>query len=52
QPQEWELFDLVDDPLEVKNIYGRPGTEAITETLLAELARQQAAVGDTPYPTG
>ncbi|MEM7327028.1 MAG: sulfatase [Actinomycetota bacterium] len=51
QPQEWELFDLVDDPLEVKNIYGRPGTEAITETLLAELARQQAAVGDTPYPS-
>jgi arylsulfatase A-like enzyme len=49
-PVEWELFDLVDDPLEVRNIYGQPGAEAVTTELLAELARIQAAVGDSPYP--
>jgi arylsulfatase A-like enzyme len=50
-PVEWELFDLVNDPLEVDNIYGRPGAESDTAALLAELARLQAQVGDTPYPT-
>ncbi len=48
-PVEWELFDLVDDPLEVHNIYGEPAAESITAELLAELARLQLAVGDTPY---
>jgi len=48
-PVEWELFDLVADPLELDNLAGRPGTEAITEELRAELARLQAAVGDEPY---
>ena len=48
-PLEWELFDLVADPLEVNNLYGQPGTEEVTNTLLAELARQQTGVGDTPY---
>jgi len=48
-PIEWELFDLVADPLEVDNLFGRVGTEAITEELRAELARMQAAVGDEPY---
>jgi arylsulfatase A-like enzyme len=47
---EWELFDLVADPLEVDNLYGRPGTEELTEQLRAELDRLQAAVGDTPAP--
>ncbi|MGA9277971.1 sulfatase family protein [Ilumatobacter sp.] len=49
-PIEWELFDLVADPLEVDNLAGRPGSEAITAELRAELARVQADVGDTPYP--
>lgn len=48
-PVEWELFDLVDDPMEVDNLYGRPGTEPVTAELLAELSRLQAAVGDTPH---
>jgi arylsulfatase A-like enzyme len=48
-PVEWELFDLVGDPLEVKNIYGTPDAESITAELLAELTRLQTAVGDTPY---
>jgi arylsulfatase A-like enzyme len=45
---EWELFDLQADPLEVNNIHGAPGTEALTARLLAELERLQAAVGDRP----
>ena len=49
-PVEWELFDLVADPMEVDNIHGRPGTEAITLELRAELDRLQAAVGDVPHP--
>ena len=49
-PVEWELFDLVADPMEVDNIHGRPGTEAITLELRAELDRLQAAVGDEPHP--
>lgn len=48
-PLEWELFDLLEDPLEVNNLYSQSGTEAITAELTAELARQQALVGDTPY---
>jgi len=48
-PVEWELFDLVADPLEVDNLYGRPGTEEITTELRAELARLQQHVGDTPH---
>ena len=47
-PVEWELFDLVADPLEIDNLYGRPGTEALTAELTAELARLQDLVGDTP----
>jgi len=48
-PIEWELFDLVDDPLEVNNIYGTPGAEDITAELLTELARLQAKYGDEPF---
>ena len=48
-PTEWELFDLTADPLEIDNRYGRPGMEAVTAGLLAELARLQQAVGDEPY---
>ena len=36
---QWELFDLVNDPYELHNLYGEPGQEALTATLKAELAR-------------
>ena len=39
---EWELFDLQNDPHEMDNIYGKPGTEEITEQLTQELRRLQA----------
>jgi arylsulfatase A-like enzyme len=43
---QWELYDLVHDPLEMNNIYGQPGQEQITATLEAELMRLKRAVGD------
>ena len=36
---QWELFDLVNDPHELHNLYGEPGQDALTATLKAELAR-------------
>ncbi len=33
----WELFDLKNDPHEMKNLYGQAGTEKITTSLKAEL---------------
>ena len=51
-PVEWELFDLVADPLEVNNIWGADGTEAITAELLAELDRLQSLVGDDAFVPG
>jgi arylsulfatase A-like enzyme len=38
----WELFDLETDPLEIKNIYEKAGTEEITTELKKELQRLQA----------
>ena len=43
---QWELFDLVNDPHELHNLYGEPGHEAITTTLKAELARLKQSVRD------
>jgi len=43
---EWELFDLVNDPGELHNLYGQPGHETITAELKAELLRVKHAVGD------
>jgi arylsulfatase A-like enzyme len=43
---QWELFDLVNDPYELHNLYGEPGQEALTATLKAELARLKKSVRD------
>ena len=43
---QWELFDLVNDPHEMHNLYGQPGQESLTTTLKAELARLKQAVRD------
>ncbi len=43
---QWELYDLVNDPLEMNNIYGQPGQEQLTATLKAELMRLKRAVRD------
>ena len=43
---QWELFDMVNDPYELHNLYGQPGLEALTATLKAELARLKRAARD------
>jgi len=43
---QWELFDLANDPQEMHNLYGEAGMEAITATLKAELARLKREVRD------
>jgi arylsulfatase A-like enzyme len=43
---QWELFDLVNDPYELHNLYGEPGLEALTASLKAELARLKREMRD------
>jgi arylsulfatase A-like enzyme len=43
---QWELFDLVNDPQELHNLYGTPGQEKITASLKAELLRLKQALRD------
>lgn len=45
---EWELFDLQEDPAEMNNLYGKEGYEAITKELKAELKKQQDQYDDHP----
>jgi hypothetical protein len=40
------LFDLVNDPLELHNLYGQAGQEMVTAELRAELQRLKAQVRD------
>jgi arylsulfatase A-like enzyme len=43
---QWELFDLVNDPQEMHNLYGQPGQEVITASLKAELMKLKKAMKD------
>ena len=43
---QWELFDLVNDPYELHNLYGEAGVEVLTATLQKELARVKREVRD------
>ena len=43
---QWELFDLVADPLELHNLYGEPGHEQLTAGLKTELQRLKRALRD------
>ncbi|HEU5315214.1 MAG TPA: sulfatase [Chloroflexota bacterium] len=45
-PQEWELFDLQEDPRELKNVYGEPEYAGVTRDLERELRRLREQVGD------
>ena len=38
---KWELYDLETDQTEMNNIYGKPGTEKITDELMKELRKLQ-----------
>ena len=43
---QWELFDLVNDPHELHNLYGQPGMQARTAALKAELLRLKRELHD------
>ncbi len=43
---QWELFDLVNDPDEMHNLYGVSGHEDVTHVLKTELSRLRQALGD------
>lgn len=43
---EWELYDLQTDPMEMNNLYGKPGYEKITDELRSELKRLQEVYDD------
>jgi arylsulfatase A-like enzyme len=43
---QWELYDLQHDPMELNNLYGKPGQEQVTATLTAEIHRLKQAVRD------
>ena len=42
----WELYDLQEDPSEMNNIYGKPGTEEITKQMLHRLKELQEEYDD------
>ena len=44
---QWELYDLVNDPHELKNLYADPSRKDLVETLKTELFRLKKELGDT-----
>ncbi|HCC69816.1 MAG TPA: sulfatase [Bacteroidales bacterium] len=44
---QWELYDLEQDPLEINNIYGKEGYDEITDKLYNELLQLQKQYNDT-----
>lgn len=43
---QWELYDLKEDPTEMHNIYGKPGTEAVTRRMMHLLREAQERYDD------
>lgn len=43
EENNWELYDLVNDPMEMNNIFGMPGTEEISDKLKCSLDSLQRA---------
>jgi arylsulfatase A-like enzyme len=54
EPQEFELYDLEKDPVELNNLYGKPVYDEITKTLKDRMAELRRQTNDTyEYkPTG
>nr|WP_274637002.1 sulfatase [Microbacterium bovistercoris] len=48
-PAEWELYDLAEDPDEVRNVYHDPAYIEVREAMKGKLAAAQAAVDDEPW---
>lgn len=51
-PIEWEMFDLLKDPMEQNSVYGNPEYAEIQARLEKRLAEIQLEVGDEPYYPG
>jgi arylsulfatase A-like enzyme len=49
-PPEWELFDLLQDPGELRSVYGDPAYADVRHALAAGLHRLRVALGDTTNP--
>ena len=47
---EWELYDLQTDPMEMHNLYNEPGHEALIDSLRAELTKLQVQYDDPIRP--
>ena len=43
---QWELYNLNEDPNELNNLYGKPGTEKVTKRLRKELKKLQEEYDD------
>jgi arylsulfatase A-like enzyme len=50
-PAEWELYDMHEDPQELRNVYDDPAYHQIREQLKAELWREQRRLLDEPHPS-
>jgi len=44
---EWELYDLKEDPKEIHNLYGQKGMEEVTEHMMQRLKELQTQYRDT-----
>jgi len=51
-PPSWELYDLKNDPFEMNNIFGKPGTKKITRDLKKKLTKLRGELNETDakYP--
>lgn len=49
---QWELYDMNEDPNEMNNLYGKPEYEDLTNELKAELNRLQKELEDDPDDDG
>lgn len=47
KPEEFELYDLAQDPGELVNLYGKPEHAATAATLKKRLAELRVETGDT-----
>jgi arylsulfatase A-like enzyme len=48
-PPEWELYDMHEDPDEMRNVYDDPAYAEIREELKARMWLEQARLGDEPH---
>jgi len=49
---QWELYDLREDPVEMINLYDDPDHKNVVEKLKQELKRLQNELGDDPQDIG